>query len=166
MVKKKRTNNLELVSFILFILVIISSLLVVNIYAKYFARNEGGNSSSVASFDIDVDVVDGTTSSQTLEYQMTPGAQILLDVNFKGTNNDVKTAYKIMLYTLDNLPLQITYNSNNIETTGISGEINPHSSLSIEDILIEWPNTLDNLDYKYSGEVDMIKVVIEIVQVD
>ena len=61
-----------------------------------------------------------------------------------------------MLYTLDNLPLEITYDGNDIKSTGISGTLNPHESLLIEDIQIEWP--IDILDYKYSGEIDLITV--------
>lgn len=162
--KKKQKNNIEIISSVLFLLVILSSIFVVNIYAKYFERDEQQDSATVASFGIDVDVVDGNTQTQILDYEMTPGYKILLDVNFKGSTNDVKVSYNIMLYTLDNLPLEITYDGNDIKSTGISGTLNPHESLLIEDIQIEWP--IDILDYKYSGEIDLITVVVEIVQVD
>ena len=58
---------------------------------------------------MDVDVVDGNTHTQILNYEMTPGSKILFDVNFKGSTNDVKVTYNIMLYTLDNLLNQVPY---------------------------------------------------------
>lgn len=164
MAKKKQKNSIEILSFVLFLLVTLSSIFVVNIYAKYFERDQQQDSATVASFGIDVDVVDGNTHTQILNYEMTPGNKILLDVNFKGATNDVKVTYNVMLYTLDNLPLEITYEGIDIKSTGISGTLNPHESLLIEEIQIEWPTHI--LDYKYSGEIDLITVVIEIVQVD
>ena len=166
MKKNTSKNYIEIISLVLFFLVIISSVLVVNIYAKYFAKDDDQDSSTVASFEMNVDVLDGTTSTQILEYEMTHGYKIFLDININGSNNDVKVDYTITIYTLDNLPLEITHDGENIKLTGISGSINPHGSVSIEDILIEWPNTIDNLDNKYSGEIDLITVVVEIEQVD
>lgn len=166
MKKTNKHNFIEIISFILFSLVVISSILVVNIYARYTFNERNENESNVASFDIDVDVLDSNTLTQILDYEMNPGSIILLDVNLNGDNNDVKVKYKITVTTLNNLPLEITHNGSNIKTTGITGEINPHDSISISDIQIEWVESIENNNYKYSGEIDLITVTIEIEQVE
>lgn len=75
----KKYSLIELVSLILFSLVFISSLVVANIYAKYTSNNSDDTQAEVASFDVKIDVVDSTTHTQILDYEMYPGCKIKLN---------------------------------------------------------------------------------------
>lgn len=162
----KKYSLIELVSLILFSLVFISSLVVANIYAKYTSNNSDDTQAEVASFDVKIDVVDSTTHTQILDYEMYPGCKIKLNVLLNANNCSVKTKYVVKITTFNNLPLEFTYNDTDIKTTGISGEINPHNSISFNDIIIEWKESVENNNYKYSGEVELLTVSIEVEQVD
>lgn len=164
--KNKKQSLLEMIAFILFSLVFVSSILVTNIYAKYASNKSNHTQAEVASFDIKIDVVDSTTLTQILDYEMYPGCKIKLNVLLDANNSDVKTKYIVKITTFNNLPLEFTYNSTDIKTTGISGEIKPHNSIVLNEIIIEWPESIENNNYKYSGEVDLLTVSIEIEQVD
>ena len=162
----KKHNLVEIVSYLLFFLVVLSSILVSNIYARYTTNDKNTDDSNVASFNINVDVVDSNTLTQILEYEMYPGSKILLDVNIDAKRSEVKVKYKITISTLGNLPLEITHNGVNIETSGISGEINIKDITEINDIQIQWVESTENNNYKYSGEVDLITVNVEVEQVE
>ena len=64
------------------------------------------------------------------------------------------------------IPIKNPVTNPNIKITGISGEIKPHNSIVLNEIIIEWPESIENNNYKYSGEVDLLTVSIEIEQVD
>lgn len=162
----KKYSLIELVSLMLFLLVFVSSLLASNIYAKYVSNKSNNSQAEVASFDIKIDIVDSNTHTQILDYEMCPGDKIKLNILLNANNSDVTTKYLVKISTFNNLPLEFTYNDIDIKTTGISGEITPHNLISLNNIIIEWKESNENNNYKYSGEVDVLKVFIEVEQVD
>lgn len=165
--KRKSNNFIEIMTYTLFTLVVISSIIVVNIYAKYIIRDEQSSESSVASFSVNVNIEDTTntiTINESIDYQFTPGSKINLAISLNGNKNEVKVKYSISFKTLNNLPLEIKYKDVNLEENSIVGEINPLESTVIENIIIEWPNE-SNL-YSYSGQIDLITAVVVIEQVD
>lgn len=165
--KRKANSFIETTSYLLFTLVVISSIFVVNIYAKYIIKQQESNESSVASFLVDVDIKDTTnalTINENINYEFTPGSKVNLDIALNGENNEVKVKYIISIKTLNNLPIKISHNSVNLEDNSITGEINPLENSFIDDIIIEWPQ--ENNLYSYSGQIDLITVSIVIEQID
>ena len=165
--KIKANSFIETTSYLLFTLVVISSIFVVNIYAKYIIKQQESNESSVASFLVDVDIKDTTnvlTINENINYEFTPGSKVNLDIALNGENNEVKVKYIISIKTLNNLPIKISHNSVNLEDNSITGEINPLENSFIDDIIIEWPQ--ENNLYSYSGQIDLITVSIVIEQID
>ena len=165
--KRKMNSIIEISSYLLFTLVVISSLLVVNIYAKYLIKHQHSNESSVASFLVDVDIIDTTntlTIDENINYEFTPGSKVNLDIALNGEKNEVKVKYIISIKTLNNLPIKITHNNVNLEDNSITGEINPLENSFIDDIIIEWPQ--ENNLYSYSGQIVLITVSIVIEQID
>ena len=70
--KRKANSFIETTSYLLFTLVVISSIFVVNIYAKYIIKQQESNESSVASFLVDVDIKDTTnalTINENINYE-------------------------------------------------------------------------------------------------
>lgn len=165
--KRKVNSFIETTSYLLFTLVVISSIFVVNIYAKYIIKQQESNESSVASFLVDVDIKDTTnalTINENINYEFTPGSKVNLDITLNGEKNEVKVKYTISIKTLNNLPIKISHNSVNLEDNSITGEINPLENSFIDDIIIEWPQ--ENNLYSYSGQIDLITVSIVIEQID
>ena len=166
--KKINIKNIVSIStVVLFAFVLISTQLIVNILAKYQSNKDLGEKSQVASFLVNVDVVDVTntiTINESIDYEFTPGSKLNLDINLNGTKNEVKVKYTIIIETLNNLPIEISYNDTDVLENNITGEINPQNSTSIEDIIIEWPSI--NNSYSYSGQIDLITVTIVIEQID
>lgn len=165
----KKKSIIEVTLLLLFAFVLITTQIVTNIFAKYRTNNKSDDGSNVASFDFKINITDSNTSvniTEILDYEMIPGDKIVLDINLDSTKSEVKVKYNIILQTLDNLPLNITYKGTDIKTSGINGTINVGESASLDDIIIEWESTEVNKNYIYSGEVDLITIVIEAEQVD
>ena len=165
----KKKSIIEVTLLLLFTFVLITTQMVTNIFAKYRTNNKSVDGSNVASFNIDINITDSNTSvniTEILDYEIIPGDKIILDINLDSTKSEVKVKYNIKIETLDNLPLDITYNGIDIKTSGISGTINVSESVSLDDIIIEWESTEANRSFIYSGEVDLIKIIIEAEQVD
>ena len=97
--------------FFLFAFVLITSSLLVNLYAKYHTSNTSTDEARVAIFDIDVNVKDGIGNviSESINYDFTPGSVVNLNVGFDGTDNEVRVKYTIHFSSYNNLPLTITY---------------------------------------------------------
>lgn len=152
--------------FFLFAFVLITSSLLVNLYAKYHTSNTATDQARVAIFDIDVNVKDGIGNviSESINYDFTPGSSVKLNVKFDGSNNEVMVKYTINVSTYGNLPLTINAGSTNLLTDPVVGEIAPHSSASIQEIVIDWDEIHNS--YLFSGEIDLITVTIIIEQVD
>ena len=129
--KNKKQSLLEMIAFILFSLVFVSSILVTNIYAKYASNKSNYTQAEVASFDIKIDVVDSTTLTQILDYEMYPGCKIKLNVLLDANNSDVKTKYIVKITTFNNLPLEFTYNSTDFKSASFCSKSYFHTSLAI-----------------------------------
>lgn len=165
----RKKNILEISLLLLLAFVLITTQMVTNIFAKYRTNNKSDDGSNVASFNFDIKITDSNTSvdiTEILDYEFVPGDKIALDINLDSSKSEVKVKYTILFETFDNLPLDITYNSLDVKTTGISGTINIGDSILLEDIIIEWKSTEENNSYLYSGEVDVIKITVEAEQVD
>lgn len=152
--------------FFLFAFVLITSSLLVNLYAKYHTSNTATDQARVAIFDIDLNVKDGIGNviSESINYNFTPGSSVKLNVNFDGSNNEVMVKYTINVSTYGNLPLTIKAGSSDLLTDPVVGEIAPHSSASTQEIVIDWDEIHNS--YLFSGEIDLITVTIIIEQVD
>ena len=166
----KKINIKNLVStsvVVLFVFVLLTTQLMVNILAKYQSKKNLGENSNVASFLVNVDIKDVTNSitiNESIDYEFAPGTKLDLDIMLNGIKNEVKVKYTIIFQTLNNLPIEITHDGIDILTNNITGEINPLNSTTIEDIIIEWPEA--NNYYLYSGQIDLITVTVVIEQID
>ncbi len=160
-------NIISISTVVLFAFVLLTTQMMVNILAKYQSNKDSGEKSQVASFVVNVDILDITntmTITEGIDYEFTPGSKLELDINLNGIKNEVKVKYIISFETLNNLPINITHNGTDIITNNITGEINPLKSTKIEDIIIEWPS--DSNSYSYSGQIDLITVTVVIEQID
>lgn len=160
-------NIISISTVVLFAFVLLTTQMMVNILAKYQSNKDSGEKSQVASFVVNVDILDITntmTITEGIDYEFTPGSKLELDINLNGIKNEVKVKYIISFETLNNLPIEITHNDVDVIVNNITGEINPKNSTSIENIIIEWP--ANNNSYSYSGQIDLITVTVVIEQID
>ena len=84
--KKINIKNIVSIStVVLFAFVLFTTQMMVNILAKYQSNKDSGEKSQVASFLVNVDVVDVTntiTINESIDYEFTPGSKLNLDINF------------------------------------------------------------------------------------
>lgn len=169
----KYSSSVSILVFILFSLVLITTQMMTNIYAKYHTSKMSNDDARVASFDIEVKVEkDSTEITEFINYQMAPGESITLNILLDGEKGvlptepgiEVKTKYTVTVQTLNNLPIEVTYNTINVVEDGINGEINPLSKVELNNIKVSWPSEANS--YLYSGLVDLITVTIKIEQID
>lgn len=165
----KIQNIISILVLVVFAFVLITTQMMTNILAKYRSNNIQGSYAQVASFKVDVDVIDAKENQKITEfinYDLTPGSVLELDIKLNGSKNETKVTYKISFDTLDNLPLSITHNDTNIKESGIDGVLAPQESRNINNIKISWISNEENNNYKYSGQIDLITITIVVEQVD
>lgn len=160
-------KNISILVVILIFLVILTSYLAIDINAKYITTASGYDQARVARFAIDVDITNDSTDSiinKTINYDFIPGSVINLDISIDGSVCEVATKYTISFETTANLPLTILFNESDVLTTPIVNTLEPFGSTLLENVQIKWPKTQNS--YLYSGQVDLIKVLIKIEQID
>ena len=163
----KKINIKNLVStsvVVLFVFVLLTTQLMVNILAKYQSKKNLGENYGSFFVNFHQDVTNSITINESIDYEFAPGTKLDLDIMLNGIKNEVKVKYTIIFQTLNNLPIEITHDGIDILTNNITGEINPLNSTTIEDIIIEWPEA--NNYYLYSGQIDLITVTVVIEQID
>lgn len=167
MAKRKRNNVFFIVGVLLFTLFLFSNMVTSGILARYTKANSNDDEARVAKFDVDVTLINDNTSSQIItlsNYQLEPGSELLIDIEFNGSNNEVAVLCEVDFEIISILPLKVYYNSYNITSSGLQTTINPKSSSNLNNISIKW-NTEDN-EYIYSGQVAIVNIIVTIAQID
>lgn len=165
---KKKHNSFFLLVFILFTLVLFTSMISSGMLAKYTGGHDTDDNASVAKFDVDISLEDEKTSTKFIalqEYTFNPGSEELININLNGSNNEVEVKCTITFEVISALPLEIIYNSTEVSSTGINDiYIDPLGSADINNIKIKWDAA--NNSYLYNGQVASITIRIFVEQVD
>lgn len=159
---KNKKITILLVLIIIFTIAIVS--VIVPTIAKYISENNKNEGSNIASFEIDVNIKDSDTDQEiheTVTYDFKPGDSINILVNLDGSKCEVASNVSITIETLNNLPLVIKHNGSEL-VGSIDTSLTPKASTTINGINISWPENEN--DYKYSGEVDIVYIIISVSQ--
>lgn len=172
----KKNNYIFLTAVMLLTLVLITSLLVSSIYAKYVGKEQSENSSKVATFNCNM-TSDSTTIS--LSINQDPVTFDVEIVNYEGDNiSEVLCEYGFEVVTLGNLPLKIEIQEKNFDGNGTMASINnlivsggvmsyDQKTKHVFTVSVQWDKSIANYnDAKYSEEIDLLKVVFTGTQVD
>lgn len=153
---------------ILLVLIIIFTIAIVSVItptiAKYISENNQNEGSNIASFEIDVKIKDSDDDQEiyeTVTYDFKPGDSINISVSLDGSKCEVASNVSITIETLNNLPLVIKHNGSEL-VGSIDTSLTPKASTTINGFNISWPENAN--DYKYSGEVDIVSIIISVSQ--
>ena len=152
-----KKHNVFFLSFIvIFSLVLLSSLMVIGINARFVSSDQANDEGRVAKLTLEMDVTDENEVVKTMPYIMMPGSEEKLVIVIT-SSSEVSVKGTISVTTANNLPLTI-------ENGNATFELNAGGDAYTTIVTIIWDSN-DN-DVKYSGEVDVLQVNVTVEQVD
>ena len=150
-----KKHNVFFLSFIvIFSLVLLSSLMVIGINARFVSSDQANDEGRVAKLTLEMDVTDENEVVKTMPYIMMPGSEEKLVIVITSTS-EVALKGTVTVTTLNNLPLTI-------ENSVSIFEFNAGGGKFTTTVTITWD--LNDNDVKYSGEVDVLQVKVAIEQ--
>ena len=107
-----KKHNVFFLSFIvIFSLVLLSSLMVIGINARFVSSDQANDEGRVAKLDVEIDVTDLSDITLTSPLKIMPGEIETIIVDVK-SNSEIMLEGEITLSTLGNLPLTILIDNN------------------------------------------------------
>lgn len=148
------------VMFSLILLVVVTSLTVVNLAAKYRSSTGSDDSARIAKFEITetgVSTFDISTESFYPGYEVTKELQI-------HNKSEVAVDYTVTASTSGVLPLEIEIDGDAGNPLTFSRQLVPNGAMTVFDITVRWPEEYN--DVEYSGKLDLLKLTVSVTQAD
>ena len=144
--------------YILLALCLISSAMVSRLYARYTSSAAGSSSARVAAFD----VREAGELTAFFSKALAPGQTEKVSVTVTN-NSEVAVLYTVEVENVhNNLPLTFAINGQNLPY-GAQIPCGKDNVQTLE-LLISWPEEAN--DISYAGKVDLIKVTLNVTQMD
>ena len=158
-----RSNWILYLAGVLLCLTLFSMHLTSGLYARYAASASGGDSARVAKFDI----AQKGTLSELLLLDVYPGFSAAYDIQLNN-HSEVAVSYTVSVEQLtNNLPLELTWDgmvmSDNAAASSGTFEANTQD-MEKYTLNVSWPKGVN--DDAYSYELDALRVVVRVAQVD
>lgn len=152
--------KLKDIMFSLILLVVVTSLAVVNLAAKYRTKSSDGEESRIAKFDI---TEEGVTTLDISGEGFYPGYQITEQLQIHN-KSEVAINYSVSVTTIGVLPLEIEIDGVIGNPLNFTKYLLPNGENQTYDIIVRWPAELN--DPRYSGMVDLVKITVSATQAD
>ena len=142
---------------VLFCMMLMTTHLTGNLYARYSTTASGSDSARVAKFSVTDTWLQNGASVESFAVSLAPGEQESYTVYIEN-KGEVTVQYSIKIVNeTKNLPIG--------DTIAKSGILDPGKNETVE-FLIRWPKANGTTDVSYAGQMDMLQILFTIEQVD
>ena len=148
------------IMFSLILLVVVTSLAVVNLAAKYRTKTGEGEGSRIAKFEI---TEAGVSTIDISGLDFYPGYYATHELQIHN-KSEVAINYTVTASNIGDLPLEFEIDGNVGSPLNFTKLLVPNGENKVYNLVVRWPEEFN--DPAYSGKVDLVKITVNAVQAD